>query len=670
MAVLQMQRINICTLKKNRKAILELLQRKGVIEISDTMPEDSVFQKTDVTATETSLMKNIALANEALEVLNIYAKEETGVLSTLNGRKELLVGVYDDFYKEYDDVLLNAKKICNLSKKIKEEKSEILKIEAQLETLTPWLSLDLPFSFKGTRCTSAFIGVLQNEWTLEKIYEQIPDDILLHVEIVYISKDQTCLFALCLKEQSDKVLECLRSIGFSHKTSASIVDPQLENLGLVNQIESAKKSLAEAEEEIKSLSEVREKIKFLMDYETMRSEKYNVIGQLLQSKSVLVLSGYIPKKESVSIEDTLKNRFEVVVELEEPNEEEDVPVLLENNAFSSPLESTVEGFSLPGKGEVDPTFMMSLFYYMLFGLMLSDAAYGAIMVLGCGIALAKFKTMEKPLKKTLKMYLYCGISTVFWGILFGSYFGDVVDVVSSTFFGKQITIPALWFVPVNEPMRMLVFAMLLGVIHLYAGLGIKLYQCVRDKKYLDALYDVVFWYVLLTSCIVLLLSAEMFVNIVGLSFILPPIAAKIAGILAVLSAIGILLTSGRESKNPFKRFLKGLYGLYGISGYLSDVLSYSRLLALGLATGVICTVINKMGAMSGGGIKGAIIFTLVFILGHSLNIGINALGAYVHTNRLQYVEFFGKFYEGGGRKFQPFSVKTKYFKFKEKTNNE
>lgn len=670
MAVLQMQRINICTLKKNRKSILELLQRKGVIEISDTMPEDSVFQKMDVTATETSLEKNIALANEALGVLNTYVKEEAGMLSILNGRKEVPVDIYDGFYKEHDNVLAVAKKICDLSKKINEEKSEILKLEAQLETLTPWLSLDLPFSFKGTKCTSAFIGVLQNEWTLESIYEQVPEDIILHVEIVYTSKDQTCIFVLCLKEQSEKALEYLRTLGFSQKTSSSIVDPQLENVGLLNQIESLKKSQEDAEEEIKSFKDMREKIKFLMDYETMRSEKYSVMGQLLQSKSVMVLSGYIPKKDSEEIKDILTNRYEVVVELEEPTEEEDTPVLLENNGFSSPLESTVEGFALPGKGEVDPTFMMSLFYYMLFGLMLSDAAYGAIIVLGCGIALAKFKTMENSLKKTLKMYLYCGISTVFWGILFGSYFGDVVDVVSSTFFGKQITIPALWFVPVNEPMRMLVFSMLLGVIHLYAGLGIKMYQCLRDKKYLDAFYDAVLWYVLLTSCIVMLLSAEIFINIVGLSFILPPVVGKIAGIFAIISAIGIILTSGRESKNPFKRFLKGLYGLYGISGYLSDVLSYSRLLALGLATGVICTVINKMGSMAGGGIKGAIVFILVFILGHSLNIGINALGAYVHTNRLQYVEFFGKFYEGGGRKFQPFSVKTKYFKFKEKTNNE
>ena len=132
-----------------------------------------------------------------------------------------------------------------------------------------------------------------------------------------------------------------------------------------------------------------------------------------------------------------------------------------------------------------------------------------------------------------------------------------------------------------------------------------------------------------------------------------------------IGAVGIVLTSGRSSKSIGKRFLKGLYGLYGVSSYLSDILSYSRLLALGLATGVIASVFNQMGAMPGNNPLGVIIFIFAFVVGHTLNIGINVLGAYVHTNRLQFVEFFGKFFEGGGRKFAPFTTKTKYFKITE-----
>lgn len=287
------------------------------------------------------------------------------------------------------------------------------------------------------------------------------------------------------------------------------------------------------------------------------------------------------------------------------------------------------------------------------------------MVLGCGIILAKFRNIESGLKKTLQMFLYCGISTMFWGVMFGSYFGDVVDVVSSTFFGKELTIPPVWFVPVDEPMRLLVFSFLLGIIHLFTGLGMKMYQLCKAGQYKDALYDVVFWYLLVGGGIVYLLTMDMVVNMLGLGFQLPATVGTVAAVCAGIGAVGIVLTAGRESRNPFKRLLKGLYGIYNISGYLSDILSYSRLLALGLATGVIASVFNQMGSMAGGGVVGAIVFIIVFVIGHTLNIGINVLGAYVHTNRLQYVEFFGKFFEGGGRKFNPFSVKTKYYKIRE-----
>lgn len=165
------------------------------------------------------------------------------------------------------------------------------------------------------------------------------------------------------------------------------------------------------------------------------------------------------------------------------------------------------------------------------------------------------------------------------------------------------------------------------------------------------------------GAILALLSMDMMGNIAG--FVLPPVCMKIGGYMAIAGAVIILLFSGRDSKNPIKRFLKGAYGLYGATGYLSDILSYSRLLALGLATGVIAQVFNQIGSMFGTSVIGVILFIIVFVVGHALNIGINALGAYVHTNRLQFVEFFGKFYKGGGKEFKPFTINTKYFTVKE-----
>ncbi len=673
MAVLQMQRINICALKKDRKQILETLQRRGVVEINDLLKEDSVFKKTDLSSSQTIFEKNATLTQEALNTLEQYAPRKESMFAKLNGKREISVNNYYTFSDEKEELVRVAHRINSLSREIAENKAEILKLQARNESLTPWLNLDIPMTFKGTKYTSAFIGTLESKKTLEDIYlllaENAPDLESIYAEIISSSSEQTCIFLICRKSEYNKLDEALRKIGFARPSSPSKKAPSQLKTAVEEKINILKREIEKAQEEIKSYSGERNGFRFIIDYYNMRSEKYGVISRLLQSNRTFILSGYIPKRDVQKLQDELNYKFDIAIECEDPSPNEDVPILLSNNGFASPVEGVLESFSLPGRGEVDPTNVMSFCYYFLFGLMLSDAAYGFIMTLICGIILAKYKKIEDSMRKAIKMFFFCGISTMFWGVLFGSYFGDAVDVISSTFFGTKLTIPPLWFEPIKDPMRMLMFSLTVGVIHLFTGLAMQFYQLWKAKKYKDAIYDVVFWYVFLTSLIVQLLSMEMFVNIAGLKFTLSAKTGSIAGTVALISAVAITLTAGRESRNPFKRLLKGLYGLYGVTGYLSDVLSYSRLLALGLATGVIASVINKMGSMAGGGVVGFIVFVIIFVIGHTINIGINALGAYVHTNRLQFVEFFGKFYEGGGRKFTPFAPNTKYFNIREEINN-
>ncbi len=670
MAVLPMQRISIYGLKKERKQLLELLQRLGVIEINDVLPENDIFQKADVSVTEELLQKNIAAAGDALQLLDTYIPVKKSLLDKLKGRTEISAEQYEDFHKSYGSVTDTVNRIRHLAKIIVEARAELLKFNTQKELIKPWAGFDLPVDDRGTKHTKTFIGTLPGEWTMEGILMCFDKEIPAEVEIFSVSREQTCIFLMCLKRDAEVIFEKLREVGFTYPNLTAGQAPACQISDLEQQITEKQLLVKKAEEEIRSFKEQRENICFLLDYDSMRVQKYEVIGHLLQSKKLFILTGYIPGEESERLKEEISSKFEAVVEVEQLQEGEEPPVLLRNNGFSNPLEGIVESYSPPAKGEIDPTMVMSLFYYLLFGLMLSDAGYGAIIAVCCTIGLKKYKdTMEESMRRTLKMFLYCGISTVFWGILFGSYFGDLLDVITNTYFGQKVTIPPLWFFPVNEPMRMLTFSMLLGIIHLLTGLSMKFYMAFKQKDYKTLFYDVILWFILLISSLLVLLSMEMVTEILGISFILPSALGNMAAILAALSAVGIILTNGRESKNPFKRFLKGLYALYGITGYLSDVLSYSRLLALGLATGVICTVINQMAAMAGGGALGFIPFTLIILFGHTLNIGINALGAYVHTNRLQYVEFFGKFYGGGGRKFQPYHVKTKYYRFKEENKN-
>ena len=668
MAVLQMQRISIYALRKNRKPILEWIQRCGAVEINDVLEEDSVFRRIDMTAQKTQFEKNIAASKQALDVLHQYMPEKKSLFASLEGRKEIPAVQYDAFREKSDSVLHVVHRLNELSKDIADSQGTIQKLQTQIEALNPWVNLDVSMRIQGTKCTASFVGTLPTAYTepvLEENLALLVPKVPLHVDVISTSQEQTCIFLLCNRRDAPAVEEALRTLGFAKPASPSKTPPAERMQTLQGRIEEQQKTMQEAEEEIKSYAPQRDDLKFMVDYLTMRQEKYEVIGRLMQSRRTFVLTGYIPQRDAGKLAQELEQRFGAAVELENPSEDEDVPVLLKNNKFTEPVEGVLESFSLPGKGEVDPTSVMAVFYYFLFGMMLSDAAYGLLMVIGCGLVLLKFKNMEDGLRKTLRMFFFCGISTTVWGFLFGSFFGDALAVVSRTFFGNEVALQPLWFEPLKEPMRMLMFALLVGVIHLFTGLAMQLYQLCRQKKYKDALYDVIFWYMLVGGAVVFMLSNQMFVDIAQLSFILPAQVGNVAAIVAGIGAVGIIFTSGRESRNPIKRLLKGLYGLYNVTGYLSDVLSYSRLLALGLATSVIATVITQMGSMGGGGVGGAIMFILVFLVGHTINLGINLLGAYVHTNRLQFVEFFGKFYEGGGRKFAPFGVHTKYYKIRE-----
>ena len=669
MAVMPMQRIGIYALKSRRKPILELIQRRGVVEIHAEKAEDAVFRQTDTAPAKARFENNTSTLQAALEALDKLEPEKKSLLAPLEGRTPIPLSRYEEAAGAAGKTLRAASRVNALWKKCADDRAEILRLEAQIRMLEPWSRLDVSMRTTGTASTAAFIGSFPAEYTEEALKAEIargaPEIDGVAVEVLSAGTQQTCAFLLCHASNGAKLEAFLRSIGFTYPADRSKKPPQARMQDLNARIEKLRAEIDGAEAEIRTYAALRGAMQYTIDYFSMRIEKYDVLGRLWQSPHVFVITGYIPAESAPALEKELTEKFEAYVELETPAEDEDVPVKLKNNAFAAPVEGVLESYSMPGRKEIDPSTLMAVFYYFLFGMMLSDAGYGLLMVIGCGIALAKFKNMEESLRKFLKMFLYCGISTVFWGAMFGSFFGDAVTVIGKTFFNVDIAIPALWFTPLNEPMRLLLFSFLIGVIHLFAGLGAQFYQLARQGLWKDAIFDVVFWYMLVGGGILYLLSMQMFADMVSLGFTLPAAVGTAGAIAAGIGAVGIVLTAGRESRSPFKRLLKGLYGLYGVSSYLSDILSYSRLLALGLATGVIASVFNQMGAMLGNSPAGVAVFVFAFLVGHTLNLGINVLGAYVHTNRLQFVEFFGKFFEGGSRKFNPFSAKTKYFKITE-----
>lgn len=669
MAVLQMQRINICALKKNRKAILERLQELGAMEIDIQLEDDSGYAKMDVSNSKATFEKQAQTADRALEILQEYVPEKTGMLASLAGKPLVDKELFEKAARGNDNYIETARRIVALEKKVAEQKANVLKIQNQMEALIPWMGLTVPMSYRGTRKTSVLVGTLPGVCALEDIYGLIaktaPEVDAVDVQVFSSDKDYTYLAVVCLTKDTQAVEEALRAGGFARPAQVVNKVPAEYQKQLEEEMKASQEEIESLQKEIADNAGSRQDLRLVSDYYRIRAEKYEILGQIPQTENVFALSGYIPACKAEKVAREISEKYDAVVEVEGIKEEEEAPILLKNNRFSESVEGVLASFGLPAKGEIDPTFFTSIFYVFLFGLMLSDAAYGLIIALACGAVLVKFPRMEAGMRKSIQLFFWCGLSTLVWGVLFGGYFGDVVDVVSETFFGHKVTIPALWFVPLNDPMRLLLYSMLFGVIHLFTGLALKGYVCLKDKKYLDFVCDCVLWFCLLIGLLGMLIPSELFAGIAGQQIVFPAAVSTGAKWLAIIGAVGILFMSGRSNKNFGVRIALGAYDLYNITGWLSDVLSYSRLLALGLATGVIASVVNQMGSMAGGSIFGAIVFIIVFIIGHTFNLAINLLGAYVHTNRLQYVEFFGKFYEGGGRAFNPFTTNTKYVDIKE-----
>ncbi len=672
MAVLQMQRISICALKRDRKAILEDLQAMGVIEMNQIASEDDGFEKMDTQNARVGFEKKAQLSENALAILDTYAPQKQSLLSSLEGKALIGQKKFDNAVAAKETIVAKADTLIALNKEIAEYKANILKLSNQIESLSPWLGLDVPMNYTGTDKVAMLLGTMAADTAPETVYAKIAThareaDDAIDVEIIRTDKDATYLVVFCLREDASAVEEALRAGGFARPSQVVDKKPAEKKADLEAEIEKLNNEIIKKEEEIRLLVSCREDLKIIGDYFRMRADKYEILGTLPQSQRTFVVSGYIPAKAVDAVKKAIGEVYDCVIDVEDLKEDEEAPTILKNNGFSSSMEGVLESYGLPHKGEFDPTTIMSFFYVFFFGMMLSDAAYGAIIAIACFIVLKKFPRMGESMHKSLKMFMFCGISTLVWGILFGGYFGNVVDIVSGTFFEKTVTVPALWFVPLNDPMRLLVYSLAFGVIHLFVGLGIKGYMLLKDGKPLDFFCDVVLWYAFLIGLLLMLIPTDIFASIAQAKIVFPPFLNMLAKALAIIGVVGLVLMSGRENKNPALRIALGAYDVYNITGWLSDVLSYSRLLALGLATGVIASVVNQMGSMFGKGVIGIIGFLIVFIVGHTLNLAINLLGAYVHTNRLQFVEFFGKFYEGGGKPFEPFKSDTKYVDIKEET---
>ncbi len=645
----KMERIFLCGLAQDQEGIINRLMKSGCVQLNapsamsgyEEIKDQVELGSADVYEREQTLSR----LNQCIQALGPYGAKK-GLFSK---RPEV------NYWTVAGGAFISAAletcdRVEELQKEMAAAKSRISQEEFLQLSLAPWQKFDLPLEETATASSEilmAAVPITVTEAELEAKQEE--QGLGAYLSVVSEDKDQRYVAVVVHKSRSAEYQELLRQCGAASISFRDLTGTAGENISASKaRVKGEEETLEKLNQELSSLGKKLPDVQMAWDSTKLSIDRGHAEQNLLRTQETFVTEGWVPQRRKDEVEKALAE-YTCFYEFREPGPEEEFPVLLKNNKFVEPFEAITEMYALPNSRSMDPNPFMAPFFFVFFGMMLSDAGYGLVLAIA-GLLGAKYLDMGVNGKKLLKMLGYCGISTVFWGALYGSWFGDAIPKITEVFFGNRVQVPML-LDPLTNPMPILIMAFVVGYIHILVGMGLKAYLMIRRGHAIDALFDVGFWYFVLIGLVIFAGGQMVLGNLM---------VASIGKWLAIAGAVGLVLTQGRDKKNPFMKVANGVLSLYDITSYFSDLLSYSRIMALGLATGVIAQVVNTMGTLPGANIIGAIVFVLVFLLGHVLNLAINALGSYVHTSRLQYVEFFGKFFEGGGEAFRPLRPATKY----------
>ena len=653
-----MKSVRIIALRQDRKRLLEHLQDSALIQIQKSEKSRDGFKRVDLSSQTQVFERNVNLSEQALKILNSISPEKGGMLASFKGRREVDPDEIGVIASKSKDVIAVCSRIVELDKKRSDNDAEQLRIKTQLAQLEAWQKLDIPLNTTETQSTAVFIGSFPQKYDEAELKKAIAAEnakLCFELEIQHSEQLMTCTVIFVPKSQKQMAEETLRALSFARPMSPTSKIPKVKAEKLREKSERLTKENEKALEEIETFVEKRGDIQTTQDYFRIRADKYNVINNLDHSKYVFIIEGFVPEEDCEKLEALCERVATCTVEFSDAGE--DAPVKLKNNKFAEPAQGILTMYSPPGKTDIDPTPVLAFFFYFFFGMMFSDAGYGILMVIATTLMIKIFKP-DKKMKNNLKLFQFCGVSTTLWGLVFGSIFGDAPAALYNYFTGASVTMKQLLPWPTLDPQKdallLMVVSIAFGLVHILIGMGCKFIVCAKQKNWGGAFFDTGLWMLLLVGIAVL-----------AIGMLTIPVLTTVGAVIAIGCAVGLVLTQGRSKKGIVGKAIGGLASLYDITSYISDLLSYSRLLALGLTTGVMAQVFNMLSTMMGKSVVGFIFMLVIFIVGHLVNIGLNALGSYVHTMRLQYVEMFGKFYEGGGNEFQPFSLQSKYIKIQE-----
>lgn len=651
MSVSKMKKLTVFAHKTEADELLRRLVHLRCVDVSVAEPTGEMLSAARCNYDEerSALESSVARINDAMTALNPYSSKRRSLMRPKR-RLRLSDFVADGSAERARDVV---EKTLNTVMRQGEIKGEIAKRTSQLTAALPYESYDAPLGLVETERTDVLLGALPFQTDLETLGKKLYTAGAI-AELFLEDPTGKYVGINCCKNDTDGVMSILSEHGFVRASFGDAKGTAAEWIAsLRGEIEELSQELAATADELRALSGRLEDVEVLYDVEATELTATLQKQKMLSTESTVYLEGWVPEKAEVRVSELLE-KSDCAFEIRAPKAEETPPILLENNGFAANFEWVLGMYSYPAYGRFDPTFIMSIFYFIIFGIMFADAGYGLVLILAC-FGGVKLLHPGRSMERFLKMFGYCGISCVIFGVLFGAYFGDLplafmrnmmgvaeADLPNLALMGASAANVALLFDPLQNPMAFLVVSLAIGAVHLIAGMAVKFVILCREGQVWDAIFDIGAYWILFLG--------------LGLIFLLPSVGIWVT----VGAAALIVLTHGRAEKNPLMKVLKGLLGLYDLISYASDLLSYSRILALGLAAGVIAQVVNILGTMGGPSVVGFIVLVVAFVIGHLLNIAINVLGTFVHTSRLQYIEFFNKFYEDGGVPFEPAEPSDKY----------
>lgn len=631
-----MKHLRLLGMESEREALLKAMQDMECVEISSIDGSEealkSGFAKPDDKALISAQEKSRAYRT-ALASLDRFAPEKKGMF-----RKRQGVSRAAFFSAESEENARTAAETINKdTRRLGEIESERTKNEALRATLAPWLTVDAPLGGADGALAVFFgtVGLNVTDDALKALADSL--DGLLTWQQASSDRSLRYLLVMCHGSVKERALSALRDLGFSTVSFRGMTGTAKENdKALAENLAALEKERQEIEQRIAGLGGKREALLEASDRAAIALRREEAKSRLVGTDKVFLLEGWLPADRCAALEKALEP-FTCAIETREPTEDEypQVPVQLKNNKLTRPLNMVTEMYSLPAYGTLDPNPLMAPFFILFYGIMMADMGYGLLMVIASVIISKKYRPKGTS-GELFSLLGLCGISTFIMGALTGGFFGDfLTQLVAIVSPGTVFALPKL-FDPLDDLTMILIGSMALGMVQIVTGMAISLIEKCKRKKFLDAFFEEITWWIVFVGIALLALGKGAAVLYVGCALVL----------------LGPIVQGKGWGR------LTGVFGsLYNhVTGYFGDILSYTRLMALMLAGSVIAQVFNMLAAMPGN----VIAFIIISMLGNAMNFGLNLLGCYVHDLRLQCLEFFNKFYVDGGKPFRPMTLDTEY----------